>query len=130
MWFRLAEDYQTHKGEIHRESWGIGKIKKGAPVTVSLLFDQNGEVKPNFVFSSGGLYHLTISMLELLDVCVKNSRGDVFCATKEKFFYASYSWHNAVIAKQLFYCPLCGRELKEHLPFPMMEESKTFEVKL
>ena len=130
MWFRLKEDYETHEDEIHRESWGIGKIKKGAPVTVGLIFDPKGQLKPDFIFSSGGLHHLILSMLELPNSCVKSYDGDVFCATKQEFFYASYDRSSITIAKQLFHCPLCGQELKEQPTFPREEKSETFEVKL
>lgn len=130
MWFRLAKDYQTQTDEIHREFWGIKKIKKGAPIAVGLIFTSpNGEIKPDFVFTAGGLHHLSLSMLELPNICVKNGEGDVFCATKQKFFYVSYSYHNRIIAKQLFHCPLCGQELKEQAPFPREEKLGTFIVK-
>ena len=124
MWFRLKTDHETHGDEIHRESWHIKIITKGAPVGVSLKFDDNGRVQPEFIFGCGGLKHLILSMLDLPDVCVKSSIGDVFCATTGEFFHASMDYQiGSLVSRQLIYCPLCGRKLEEEAPYPQGEKS-------
>ena len=128
MWFRLKEDYITHIGEIHQDSWDTAKIKKGALIVVRLRFGPNHEIETYFIFLAGELQHLDLSMLELPNYCVKDYSGDVFCATKQRFFYASYSDSNEPIAKQLVHCPLCGQKLREENSFPQEENLENYKV--
>jgi hypothetical protein len=128
MWFRLKKDYETKKGEIHFDSWGIQKIKKGAPIAVGFQFIKENEISPYFIFTAGGV-HLELSMLELPDVCEKTYYGDVYCVTNKKFFYASFHNSGCTIARQLIYCPLCGKLLREQADFPRKEKTDKFEIK-
>jgi len=129
MWFRLKKDYETQKDEIHLDSWKIRKIKKGAAITVVPFFDLKMKLRPGFSFSCGTLKHMDISMLDLPKICEKNFLGDVYCATKKEFFYASFNSSGQTIGKQLIHCPLCGKKLKEQAEFPRDEKTESFEEK-
>jgi hypothetical protein len=133
MWFRLKEDYKTQEDEIHFGRWYIKIIKKGAPISVALRFDAidaiRREVNPEFIFSSGGLKHLSLSMLELPGKCSmdENINGNIFCATKKKFFCAGNEL-GTLVGKQMDFCPLCGNQLEILKAFPLTENKKQYEV--
>lgn len=130
MWFRLKNDYKTSKGEIHFDHWNIEKIKKGAAIVVGLIFCNDGKIRPDFIFSAGGLKHMDMSMLDTPNFCVKNFYGDVYCARKKKFFYGSFTSSGVAIARQMIHCPLCGKRLVELVEYPREEKSEKFEGKM
>jgi len=129
MWFRLKEDYETHKNEIHLVHLKIKKIKKGAPIEVTLVFCSNGIIESGFFYNSGPLKHISLSMLELPEKCTKDENtANVFCATKKKFFYAGHDSRGKFIAKQMDFCPVCGKDLEILMPFPTPFDNELFEV--
>ena len=130
MWFRLARDYKTRKGEIHFDSWGTVGVKKGAPIVVSprLRVSEKGKVSVSveFIFSSGGLDDLKLSDLVLPKHCVKNEWDTIFCPFTKTFFHVSS--HDQHLMAQIKYCPKCGREVLI-LPRYPIEETGQYEIK-
>ena len=129
LWFRLKEDYETHKDEIHLVHLKIKKIKKGAPIEV-VLTSYNGErIKSGFFYGVGPLKHMSLSILELPEKCTKDENTiNVFCATKQRFFYAGHDNRDKFVARQIDFCPICGKDLEILMPFPTSFNSELFEV--
>jgi hypothetical protein len=118
MWFRLKKNYSTHDDEIHRYSWGVLVIRKGAPIDVVLRYI-DGAMKPEFIFCFGGLKHINLSILETPSFCAVTQDNEVFCVTKNEFFFPGNScW------ARLQYCPLCGKKLEILPPCPSFEMKK------
>jgi hypothetical protein len=120
MWFRLKADYIIQKDEIHYHTWGIKKIKAGAPITVGFLIDNEGEVTPDILFEAGELRHFTLDMLAIPPDCTKDPVwGNIFCAINQKLFYSGSEgrW----LVKKMNYCPLCGGKLVDQDLFPGRE---------
>lgn len=132
MWFRLKEDYALQPDEIHRDSWGMTEIGRGAPihVTLGLGHDFPRTSQCRFVFSCGGLHHLKLEQLELPNFCQKNRMGDVYCARSGRFFVSIAHYDSAstaaqmgaLLANQLFNCPLCGQLLEPQPEYPYQEQ--------
>ncbi|MCX6764828.1 MAG: hypothetical protein NTU58_03985 [Candidatus Nealsonbacteria bacterium] len=130
MLLKLKEDYETHEDEIHLVHLKIKKIKKGAPIEVIFEFCSDGII--GFFYGVGPLKHMSLSMLELPKKCIKdeNTAKIVFCATKKKFFYASYhdSFIGKFVARQMDFCPICGKGLEILMPLPTSFDNELFEV--
>lgn len=131
MWFRLKKNYITREGEIHFDSWDTVMIKKRAPILVRLEisgvdFTRSWVPGYSFIFSSGGLDHLTLDDLELVEQCGIGDTGDyIFCATNREFVYTP--WDHRYLTKQFKFCPRCGKKLTDFPPYPF-EEVESYKI--
>ena len=126
MWFRLLNDHRVGSTKSYSALQNIKTIKAGAPIRVELHFAENKEVFPRYIFNSGELEHLEPSDLILPVRCAKDNFGNAFCATKMTFFKANVTGYGDYVARQLHYCPLCGRKLKRQLLYPEKENLDSF----
>jgi len=126
MWFRLLEDYETYGDEDFLNK-KIAKVKRGAPIGVELHFTEKKEIQSGFsLYKIGTLKRLMLSQLDITEHCVKDTIGNVFCATRQMFFKGNWMPIGHDIARQLHYCPLCGKKLKRQRRFPQKENLMKF----
>lgn len=126
MWFRLLSDHRVGSTSPYSSLRNIKTIKAGAPVKAELHFAKNKEVFPKYIFDSGELEHLELSEMMLPERCVKDNFGNAFCVTRAAFFKANLTGYGDYVARQLHYCPLCGRKLKRQVRYPEKENLKRF----